>query len=36
MALLYLSFTLTALALCLAPRLTLPARFPGLGQSSVS
>lgn len=29
MALLYLSFTLTALALCLSPRLTLPARFGG-------
>jgi hypothetical protein len=27
--LLYLSFTLAALALCIAPRLTLPARFPG-------
>jgi hypothetical protein len=27
--LLYLSFTLGALALCLTPRLTLPARFPG-------
>jgi len=31
MAFLYLSFTLTALALCLAPKLTLPARFPGAG-----
>jgi hypothetical protein len=29
MALLYLSFTLSALALCLAPKLTLPARFSG-------
>ncbi|MDQ2650035.1 MAG: hypothetical protein M3Z03_10835, partial [Actinomycetota bacterium] len=27
--LLYLSFTLGALALCLTPRLTLPARLPG-------
>lgn len=29
LGLLYLSFTLGALALCLTPRLTLPARFPG-------
>jgi hypothetical protein len=29
MGLLYLSFTLGALALCLTPRLTLPARLPG-------
>lgn len=31
MPFLYLAFTLTALALCLTPRLTLPARLPGAG-----
>ena len=29
--LLYLAFTLTALGVCIAPRLTLPSRFPGTG-----
>jgi hypothetical protein len=33
MALLYLSFTLAALACCIAPRLTLPARLPGTSMS---
>jgi hypothetical protein len=28
LGLLYLSFTLVSLALCIAPRLTLPARLP--------
>lgn len=31
---LYLSFTLAALGLCLAPKLTVPARLPGLGGRS--